>query len=308
MKYLKQQPGVGKDFPVTSLREITILLKLKHPNIVSVHEVVIGSSRRDVFMVMEFVDHDLKFLMEQMKFCWEQSEIKRLMMQLLDAVAYLHDNWIIHRDLKTSNILLNNMGQLKIADFGMGRKYAEPCGSMSPLVVTLNYRAPEITLGANSYGPAIDMWSVGCIFGELVLHTQVFDAYTEVELIHAMNSMLGPPNEQNWPGYKKLKYSHMIFPVVKTPKLDVKLNSTNLSSSGKSLLRALLTYDPDQRITARKSLKHAYFFDKPLAKPEQYMPTFKPTNDGDREQKRTRTEEIPHNQATRPSMGFKLKF
>ena len=92
-------------------------------------------------MVMDFMEHDLKALMDMsMKHPFLQSEVKTLMLQLLSAVSYLHDNWIIHRDLKTSNLLMNNLGQLKVADFGLARKYAEPVVPMTPLVVTLWYR------------------------------------------------------------------------------------------------------------------------------------------------------------------------
>jgi cell division cycle 2-like protein len=89
---------------------------------------------------MDFIEHDLKSLMEDMQVPFLQSEVKTIMLQLLSAVAMLHDNWIIHRDLKTSNLLLNNRGQIKVADFGLARKYGSPLGPMTELVVTLWYR------------------------------------------------------------------------------------------------------------------------------------------------------------------------
>lgn len=93
-----------------------------------------------IFMVMDFIDHDLKSLMEDMKSPFLQSEVKTIMIQLLSAVALMHDNWMIHRDLKTSNLLLNNRGQIKVADFGLARTYGSPLGNMTQLVVTLWYR------------------------------------------------------------------------------------------------------------------------------------------------------------------------
>jgi cell division cycle 2-like protein len=107
-------------FPITSLREIKILMSYKHPNIVDVKEIVVGSKLDHIYIVMEFLDHDLKGLMEEMKpdTRFLASEVKCLMLQLLSAVNHLHKNWILHRDLKTSNLLFNNKGILKVADFG----------------------------------------------------------------------------------------------------------------------------------------------------------------------------------------------
>lgn len=130
---------------------------------------------------MDFIEHDLKSLMQGMRIPFLQSEVKTLMLQLLSAVALLHENWIIHRDLKTSNLLMNNRGQIKVADFGLARKYGSPLGSMTQLVVTLWYRAPELLLGAKEYSTAVDMWSIGCIFGELVNKEPLLPGRTEID-------------------------------------------------------------------------------------------------------------------------------
>jgi cell division cycle 2-like protein len=130
---------------------------------------------------MDFIDHDLKGLMSDMRSPFLQSEIKTLMIQLLSAVALMHDNWIIHRDLKTSNLLLNNRGEIKVADFGLARKYGSPMGNMTQLVVTLWYRAPELLLGSKEYTTAIDMWSVGCIFAELLNNEALLTGRSEID-------------------------------------------------------------------------------------------------------------------------------
>lgn len=127
-------------FPLTSLREINILLSFHHSSIVDVKEVVVGSNLDSIYMVMEYMEHDLKGLMETMKQPYSQSEVKCLMLQLLEGIKYLHDNWVLHRDLKTSNLLLNNRGELKICDFGLSRQYGSPLKPYTSLVVTLWYR------------------------------------------------------------------------------------------------------------------------------------------------------------------------
>ena len=147
VKLEKERDG----FPLTSVREINVLLSLAHPNIVNVSEVVVGSSLDSVFMVMEYADHDLKSVMERrLTQPFSTAEVKCLMRQLLAGTAYLHHNWVLHRDLKTSNILYTNAGQLKICDFGLARQYGSPLKPYTHLVVTLWYRAPELLLGEPS--------------------------------------------------------------------------------------------------------------------------------------------------------------
>ena len=113
------------------------------------------------------------------------SEVKTLLLQLASGVAYLHDHWILHRDLKTSNLLLNNRGQLKIADFGMARYVGDPPPpKLTQLVVTLWYRAPEVLLGSRHYSTGIGMWSVGCIFAEMVMRGHpLFPGDSEIDQI-----------------------------------------------------------------------------------------------------------------------------
>lgn len=127
-------------FPITSIREIHTLKLASHPNIVQVKEIVVTNSLNHVFICMEYLDHDLKSLMENMSSAFLVSEVKTLMLQLLSALKTLHRNWIIHRDLKTSNLLMNNRGIIKIADFGLARLYGSPLNEITQLVVTLWYR------------------------------------------------------------------------------------------------------------------------------------------------------------------------
>ena len=140
---------------------------------------------------MDFVEHDLKTLQEDMAEPFLPSEIKTLLLQLTSAVEHLHSNWILHRDLKTSNLLMSNRGQIKVADFGMARYFSDPPPKLTQLVVTLWYRAPELLLGAEKYGTEIDMWSLGCIFGELLLKEPLMQGKNEVDQLSKVCSVLG---------------------------------------------------------------------------------------------------------------------
>lgn len=181
---------------------------------------------------MDFIEHDLKILSEDMQEPFLQSEVKTLMLQLVSATALMHSQWIVHRDLKTSNLLMNNRGQIKVADFGLARYLGEPTPPLTQLVVTLWYRSPELLLGAKAYGTEVDMWSIGCIFGELLLKEPLLQGKNEVDqlskvcsfipfLIHSfipsfslfviactnalkIFELCGIPTEENWPGFRKL--------------------------------------------------------------------------------------------------------
>lgn len=145
------------------LREIGILLSLKHDNIVTLKEVAIGRNLRSLFLVMEYCEHDLAELLDFKKSPFTVSEVKCIMMQLLTGLKFLHNHFIVHRDLKVSNLFLTDKGVLKIGDFGLARKYSIPLKPMSPEVVTLWYRAPELLLRAPEQTTAIDMWCVNIV-------------------------------------------------------------------------------------------------------------------------------------------------
>lgn len=140
------------------LREIGLLLSVQHQNVVALKEVVIGKDLVDMFLVMEYCEHDLSELLEWKKSPFSVSEVKCLMIQLFDGLHFLHSNFIVHRDLKLCNLFLTDSGILKIGDFGLARKYSIPLKPMTPEVVTLWYRAPELLLRAPEQTTAIDMW------------------------------------------------------------------------------------------------------------------------------------------------------
>ncbi|CAD6250423.1 unnamed protein product [Miscanthus lutarioriparius] len=293
LKKVKVDKEKGREgFPLTSLREINILLSFDHPSIVDVKEVVVGGHDDDTFMVMEYMEHDLKGVMEAMKQPYTQSEVKCLMLQLLEGVKYLHDNWVLHRDLKTSNLLLNNRGELKICDFGLSRQYGSLLKPYTQPVVTLWYRAPELLLGAKEYSTAIDMWSLGCIMAELLSKEPLFSGKSEIDQLDKIFRILSTPNEERWHGFSKLPGAKGNF--IKRPynRLRDKFPAVSftggltLSEAGFDLLNRLLTYDPEKRISADDALNHDWFREVPLPKMKEFMPMFPALNEQDRRVKK----------------------
>ncbi|KAG5978187.1 hypothetical protein E4U56_004529 [Claviceps arundinis] len=306
LKRLKLTPEDRNGLPVTGLREIQILQDCRHQNVVGLEEVVIGDdvARLDnsVFLVLEFVEHDLKGILEDMPEPFLSSEIKRLLLQLTAGVSYLHENWILHRDLKTSNLLLNNRGQLKIADFGMARYVGDPPPpNLTQLVVTLWYRAPELLLGAKTYDSAVDMWSVGCIFGELITREPLLQGTNEVNQISKIFELCGMPTEETWPGFRKLPNAASLkLPANSKNALTtgsvIRARFPNMTAAGANLLNALLSLDPERRPSAKMMLQHEYFSQDPKAKPESLFPTF-PSKAG-QERRRRR-----HDEPNAPARG-----
>uniref|UniRef100_A0A8C1ZTC6 cyclin-dependent kinase n=1 Tax=Cyprinus carpio TaxID=7962 RepID=A0A8C1ZTC6_CYPCA len=270
LKMEKEKEG----FPITSLREINTILKAQHPNIVTVREIVVGSNMDKIYIVMNYVEHDLKSLMETMKQPFLPGEVKTLMIQLLRGVRHLHDNWILHRDLKTSNLLLSHKGILKIGDFGLAREYGSPLKPYTPVVVTLWYRSPDLLLGAKEYSTAVDMWSVGCIFGELLTQKPLFPGKSEIDQINKVFKDLGSPSEKIWPGYSELPaVKKMTFTEYPYNNLRKRFGAL-LSDQGFDLMNKFLTYCPAKRISADEALKHEYFRESPLPIEPSMFPTW----------------------------------
>ncbi|KAL4459167.1 hypothetical protein ABPG75_014032 [Micractinium tetrahymenae] len=285
VKLEKERDG----FPLTSIREINILLSLNHPHIVNVSEVVVGPSLDAVFMVMEYCDHDLKAVMEErMTQPFSIAEVKTLMLQLLSGMAYLHDNWVLHRDLKTSNILYTNRGELKLCDFGLARQYGSPLAPYTHMVVTLWYRAPELLLGQRKYSTAVDVWSIGCIMAELLSKEALFAGKSEIDQLQLILKTMGSPTEETWPGVSKLPHAKK-FNLGKYPSGNLRQRfpppglgfdgRPSLSEQGFHLLSSLLELCPERRISCEEALEHPWFREHPLPKDRALMPTFPATND-----------------------------
>jgi cyclin-dependent kinase 10 len=206
-----------------------------------------------IFLVFEYCETDLVKIIQTMKTYYtnfDLGEIKTIMIQLLKAVDYLHRNFILHRDLKLSNILLNKRGELKLADFGLARSFGLPLQIYTPKVVTLWYRAPEILLKCENYSWPCDIWAVGCIFGELLLGgSPLVPGNNEVNQYELICELIGNPNENIWPDFFQLENSKKLLERVNNKYNLIPNRFSHYSKNCIDLLILMLTWDPKKRIS-----------------------------------------------------------
>lgn len=286
MKEFRDRDGTAR----TTLREIDALFSLSHPNIVSLKEVVVGDNGT-LYMVLEYAAHDILSILKRMRRPYSASEVKTLILQLLRGIAHMHSNWFVHRDIKPANLLLTTEGILKICDFGLARRIADMDidsasvaeernkRARTPGVASLWYRAPEILLIDKHYGAAIDMWAVGCVFAEIVRCKPLLEGTGEMDQLRLICEMLGPPSEQVWNGFSKLKNANLIaFPYEKKNPISKVMRHPDgahyLSDAGVELLESMLCYDSKKRITAEDAIKHRYFSESPPPKDPGLIQTF----------------------------------
>jgi len=158
------------------------------------------------------MEHDMNGLIDK-KISMDAAQIKCVMHQVLEALVYLHSKGIMHRDIKGSNILLNNKGDVKLADFGLARKLdRRPNPQYTNRVITLWYRAPELLLGSRNYSTQVDMWSMGCFFFELLTFKPLFPGDKEARMLELIYQICGTPSEENWPGVTSMRYFKTLGP------------------------------------------------------------------------------------------------
>lgn len=276
--------------PSTAIREISLLKELQHPNIVRLYDVV--HTEHKLTLVFEFLDQDLKKYLDVCDSGLDLPILKSFLFQLLTGVsilfchglyslsyynhfvrsnhflifypqvAYCHHHRVLHRDLKPPNLLINREGQLKLADFGLARAFGIPVRSYTHEVVTLWYRAPDILMASRRYSTPVDMWSIGCIFAEMVLGRPLFSGVSEADQLDKIFRLLGTVRVRDYPGIEELpEYSPDVLPQYPPPRGGIGSLVPTLDASGVDLLNKMLQYDPSKRITAQGALEHPFFFD-----------------------------------------------
>ncbi|KAL0364980.1 UNVERIFIED_CONTAM: putative serine/threonine-protein kinase, partial [Sesamum angustifolium] len=216
-----------------------------------------------LYLVFEYMEHDLAGLTSSPLVKFTESQIKCYMHQLLRGLEHCHTRGIMHRDIKGSNILIDNNGNLKIGDFGLATFFdSNQNHPLTSRVVTLWYRAPELLLGATYYGVAVDLWSAGCILAELFTGKPIMSGRTEVEQLHKIYKLCGSPSEEYW-NKSKLPLT-AIFKPQQPYKRRVAEAFKNLPPSALALLETLLAFEPERRGSTTSALQSEFFLTNPL--------------------------------------------
>ncbi len=219
-------------------------------------------TERKLTLVFEYLDQDLKKYLDVCDGGLEPAICKSFLFQLVTGVAFCHHHRVLHRDLKPQNLLINREGELKLADFGLARAFGIPVRSYTHEVVTLWYRAPDVLLGSRHYSTPVDIWSIGCIFAEMVNGSPLFTGTSEETQLDTIFRQLGTPSEATFPGVSELPDWRNDFPQYPAPESLHPLVPI-LDDKGVELLAMMLTFDPARRITAQDARRHAYFADLP---------------------------------------------
>ena len=277
---------------------MAICAELSHPNIIRHVETILDN--KAIYMVFQYCEHDLLQMVHRHSQTIQRNipacTVKSILYQLLRGCQYLHTNWILHRDLKPANIMVTADGQLMIGDLGLARIFREPLVPLwngDKVVVTIWYRAPELLMGARHYTPAVDLWAIGCIFGELLSLKPIFKGEEakidnkktvpfQKNQMQRIVEIMGPPNTTIWPSltqYPESERDQLRTLLAGNPKLQKPLGlenwyqqtleaqhytaETSPGQEGLNLMSELLQYDPEKRLTAAQALDHPYFSEKP---------------------------------------------
>uniref|UniRef100_A0AAQ5YNS4 cyclin-dependent kinase n=1 Tax=Amphiprion ocellaris TaxID=80972 RepID=A0AAQ5YNS4_AMPOC len=252
--------------PCTAIREVSLLKDLKHANIVTLHDIV--HTDKSLTLVFEYLDKDLKQYMDDCGNIMSMHNVKIFLFQILRGLSYCHKRKVLHRDLKPQNLLINERGELKLADFGLARAKSVPTKTYSNEVVTLWYRPPDVLLGSSEYSTQIDMCrttlfcfvvtaainvGVGCIFYEMAAGRPLFPGSTVEDELHLIFRLLGTPTEENWPGISAIEeFKSYNFPKYKPQPI--------INHAPRYCICFLFCfYESKKRISAEEAMKHSYF-------------------------------------------------
>ncbi|KAM7483349.1 hypothetical protein LguiB_007932 [Lonicera macranthoides] len=261
-------------------REILILRRLDHPNIIKLEGIITSRLSSSIYLVFEYMEHDISGLLSCPGIKFTEAQVKCYMKQLLCGIEHCHARGVMHRDIKGANLLVNNEGVMKVADFGLAnfcnRGHRQPLTSR---VVTLWYRPPELLLGSTDYEASVDLWSVGCVFAELLLGTPILQGRTEVEQLHKIFKLCGSPPDDYW---KTSKLPHATLFKPQHPYESCLFETfKDLPKTTVYLIETLLSVEPYKRGTASSALASEYFTTKPYSCDPSSLPKYPPSKEID---------------------------
>ncbi|MBA0854229.1 hypothetical protein Goshw_027843 [Gossypium schwendimanii] len=261
-------------------REILILRRLDHPNVVKLEGLVTSRMSCSLYLVFQYMEHDLAGLVASPIVKFTEPQVKCYIHQLLSGLEHCHNRGVLHRDIKGSNLLIDDEGVLKIADFGLAT-FFDPNRKhlMTSRVVTLWYRAPELLLGATDYGVGVDLWSAGCILAELFAGRPVMPGRTEVEQLHKIYKLCGSPSDEYWKKYKLPNAT--LFKPREPYKRCIQETFKDFPPSSLFLIDTLLAIDPAERLTATAALRSEFFTAEPYACKPSSLPKYPPSKEID---------------------------
>jgi len=261
LKEIRLQEEEGA--PFTAIREASLLRDLRHANVVTLHDIV--HTKTSLTFVFEFVHSDLSQYLERNPGGLKAHNVRLFLFQLLRGLTYVHRRKILHRDLKPQNLLISEIGELKLADFGLARAQSVPSHTFSSEVVTLWYRPPEVLLGSTQYSSPLDLWGVGCIFVELLTGTPAFPGVKDTsDQLERIFKILGTPTEATWPGVSRLPlYKPQRLNFYRTQRLGHTFPRLYDISCAENLASKLLQLQPSSRLTGEAATRHKFFQDLP---------------------------------------------
>lgn len=261
-------------------REIYVLRRLDHPNVIKLEGLVASKMSNSLWLIFQYMEHDLAGLAARPGIKFTHSQVKCFMQQLFNGLNHCHNNGVLHRDIKGANLLINDDGILKIADFGLATIFtSELKRPLTSRVVTLWYRPPELLLGAQKYGVSVDLWSSGCILAELLSGKPIMPGRTEVEQLHMIFKLCGSPSEEYW---RMSKLPHAtIFKPQHPYKSSISQEFRDFPSPAVALLERLLAVDPTDRGTSSSALMSEFFTVEPIACDPSHLPKFPPSKELD---------------------------
>ncbi|XP_055140856.1 mitogen-activated protein kinase 15 isoform X5 [Symphalangus syndactylus] len=247
-----------------TFREITLLQEFGvHPNIISLLDVIRAENDRDIYLVFEFMDTDLNAVIRKGGLL-QDVHVRSIFYQLLRATRFLHSGHVVHRDQKPSNVLLDAKCIVKLCDFGLARSLGDlPEGpedqALTEYVATRWYRAPEVLLSSHRYTLGVDMWSLGCILGEMLRGRPLFPGTSTLHQLELILETIPPPSEEDLLALGSGCHTSVLHHLGSRPRqtLDALL-PPDTSPEALDLLRRLLVFAPDKRLSATQALQHPY--------------------------------------------------